>query len=467
MYRLVSRPEFEVIKASIGSDISGTFRRMKNGDYLDPVSYDALVEVTRDKRMKWWDSARFGIFVHYGIFSARGMGEWELAWDGIEPHVYEASANDLCYKKGAAEEWVKLAKDAGAKYMVLTARHHDGFSLWDSETNAYNSVNMGPKTDIVREYTEACRKHGMKIGLYFSVMDWHNCDCAKGVMDQTARKRFCDYLLDMAAELLTNYGKIDIWWYDMPYPYEDALALNMYVINQRIRALQPDIIINNRCGIDEDFSTPEENFKQSGRYWESCLTFNKCSWGYVDGSQDINYSYRPQEIVRDLALCARNRGNYLLNIAPKADGSVSQHNADTLLKVGKWLEKNGESIYGERRPAYGISGGTAYAVYGGNQTAFTTAADDIIYIFEPIWPDSGEIHIAGYDRAPMRIYNLADNTDFRFRFCNNRITVYDLPKKTPDKILGITVLAMQFDSSPHYRFCGAYAHVNNGNRAYI
>ena len=260
---LVTKKERERIQAKMAAMLPGIYDEINNGRLLDPTEYQALVDVTRNDRMAWWRDARFGIFIHYGIYSARGYGEWELAWDAAIPAEYEASVADFKYQSGAAESWVLAAKAAGAKYIILTTRHHDGFSLWDSKTNPFNAVNYGPKIDIVKEYPEACRKHGMKIGFYSTLMDWRHPDCAKAMTDVAARARFLEYTYQLNRELLTNYGKIDILWYDMPYPELGAIGWDAYNMNQKLRALQPHIIINNRSGVPEDIATPEENFTAS------------------------------------------------------------------------------------------------------------------------------------------------------------------------------------------------------------
>jgi len=463
---LVTKKERERIQAKMAAMLPGIYDEINNGRLLDPTEYQALVDVTRNDRMAWWRDARFGIFIHYGIYSARGYGEWELAWDAAIPAEYEASVADFKYQSGAAESWVLAAKAAGAKYIILTTRHHDGFSLWDSKTNPFNAVNYGPKIDIVKEYTEACRKHGMKIGFYSTIMDWRHPDCAKAMTDVAARARFLEYTYQLNRELLTNYGKIDILWYDMPYPELGAIGWDAYNMNQKLRALQPHIIINNRSGLPEDIATPEENFTASENDWETCLTFNQFSWGYLDEAQEEIYQYTPQGIAKMLSFCARNKGNLLLNVGPDTYGRFPESAVRKLAKVGDWLKENGAAVYGERRACQGLVGGTAYGLYGGNMISWVTAADKTVYVWEPIWPKTGTVTIAGYDAAPKRVYLLATGENIDFTYSNHRIVLSNLPKESPDKHLGIAVLALEFEEIPNYRFCGAYPHINDGNTAY-
>ena len=289
---------------------------------MSKTEYEKWTASTRDARMKWWREARFGMFVHFGLYTVRGMHEWEMLRENFPIAEYEKLADRFNPKPGAPREWAALAKKAGMKYMVMTTRHHEGFSLWDSKVNPYNSVNYGPHRDIVREFVDACRENGLGIGFYSSCMDWHHPDGWKCAFDSEARKRFTDYIRALNEELLTNYGKIDILWYDVSAPMTSYEGWNALEINQRMRELQPDIIINNRIKLDEDFGTPEEHISADARDWEACMTFNGLSWGYVDSEQARPYSYNEQGILRMLYTTSSGGGNLLLNIGPKPDGSV-------------------------------------------------------------------------------------------------------------------------------------------------
>lgn len=463
---LVTQKEYERIKEKMKNRIPQVYEDIKREKLLDPLEYQALTDVTRDERMAWWRDARFGLFIHYGIFSERAFGEWELAWDCVNPDEYIKSADALKYTPGAAEKWVVTAKNAGAKYVVLTTRHHEGFSLWDSKINPFNSVNFGPHIDIVKEFTDACRKHDMKIGFYSSLMDWTNKDCADSVTDINARMRFLEYTYELNKELLTQYGKIDILWYDMALPLEGAMGWDSYNMNQKLRALQPDIIINNRSYVPEDFSTPEENFQHSDTDWETCLTFNQLSWGYLDETQESAYQYSEQQIVKNLSFCARNGGNLLLNVGPDSYGNIPMKTNQKLLKIGAWLKENAEAVYGKKRKCQGLGGGCAYGLYGANMISSVTASEKKVYVWEPIWPKDNKITIAGYDAKPKRVYFLNNNRDIDFTYENHCIRLYNLPSESPDKILGITVIVLEFEKTPNYRFCGAYPHINDGNTAY-
>jgi len=409
---------------------------------LSKQDYEAQIASTRDRRMDWWRKARFGMFVHYGLYTVRGMHEWEQVRENIPVEEYEKLADSFCPKPGAPREWAAMAKKAGMKYMVFTTRHHEGFSLWDSKVNPYNSVNYGPHRDIVREYVDACREFGLGIGFYSSVMDWHHPDGWKCMNDREARKRFIDYLYALNEELLTNYGKIDILWYDMSYPMTTYEGWNSLEFNQKLRALQPDIIINNRIKLDEDFGTPEENIAAGSRDWEACMTFNGMSWGYVDSAQVAPYSYSAQQIIQMLYKTVSGGGNLLLNIGPTPDGSVPAEAVEPLTTVGKWIEANAEAIYGLGRGSMLINGLTYGSVRG-----------NTVYGWNWVWPHTGEMAFGGIQSKCKRVSYVADGKDIEFEQRNGRILLKNLPTEVPDKIAGITMLKFEFDEKPVYHSC--------------
>jgi len=327
---------------------------------------------TRDERMKWWHQAKFGMFIHWGLYSLIGQHEWSKEQEGIPIPQYELLARHFNPKPNAAREWARLAKRAGQKYMVMTTKHHEGFCHWDSKLTDYNAVKQGPKRDLVREYVDAARAEGLRVGFYYSLMDWHHPDGAKCKTDEAARKRFVEYTHGLIRELLTNYGKIDVLWYDVSWPLT-AEGWESERMNEMIFALQPEIIVNNRNGLDGDFATPEQRIQASeaGRAWESCMTLND-SWGFNRGDDAWK---TPKTIVDNLATCARGGGNYLLNIGPEPDGSVPSETVAVLETVGRWLDTNGESIYGTER-----------GQLGGNTNANYTRRGNTLYIHQHYWP---------------------------------------------------------------------------------
>ncbi len=328
-------------------------------------------EESRTRRLAWWQAARFGMFIHFGLYSVIGQQEWVMESEGIPILQYELLAQHFKPKPGFAEEWVRLAQSAGQKYMVLTTKHHEGYCLWDTKLTDYNAAKTGPGRDLVREYVDAARAAGMRIGFYYSLMDWHHPDGMHCATDEAARKRFVAYTHGLIRELMTDYGKIDILWYDVAQPLtpEQWEADRM---NRMVFELQPDIIVNNRNGLDGDFSTPEHKIQADKRAWESCETMN-LGWGFQ--RSDVEWK-SPRRILNDLATCAQQGGNYLLNIGPEPDGTVPAESVRILESVGKWLSVNGESIYGTQGGA---------AVSFGNYTNFTRKGNTL-YIHVYFWP---------------------------------------------------------------------------------
>jgi len=302
----------------------------------------ATSEADRERRMQWWHQAKFGMFIHWGLYSVLGRHEWAMENEGIPVAEYEQLAKQFTPRPNAAREWAKLARRAGMKYMVMTTKHHEGFCLFNTKLTDYCAPKQACGRDLVKEFVDAARGEGMRVGFYYSLMDWHHPDGARCASDEAARRRFVDYIHGQVRELCTNYGKLDILWYDVAWPL-DADGWESVKMNQMVRELQPDIIINNRSKVPEDFDTPEQRIQASrGRAWEACMTMND-SWGYQRA--DDNWK-SPKTIVRNLVTCARDGGNYLLNIGPKPDGSVPEESVRILSDVGRWMDRNGVAIYG-------------------------------------------------------------------------------------------------------------------------
>lgn len=422
---------------------------------LSKPQYEEQIAATRDKRMEWWREARFGMFIHYGLFSQVGRNEWVMACENVPPQEYEKLADTFSPKEGCCREWAKLAKEAGCKYMVMTTRHHEGFSLWDSKANPYNSVNYGPHRDIVKEFVEACREFDLKIGFYSTCMEWHHPDSGICAYDTEARRRYTQFLKDINTELLTQYGKIDILWYDVPEPMESWEGWDSLERNQFLRSLQPDIIINDRSRLDEDFGTPEEHITPSERDWEACMTFNGISWGYVDSDQALPYSYTPQRIVSMLQTCCERGGNLLLNVGPKPDGSIPYEVIDPLKKVGEWLKVNGEAVYGKLNKTYGNE-------YQLNGVSRPSSKGNTIYMWNKIWaPYNGKMALGGLFDAPQKI-SFMDGTPIKFEKKGDRIFLYDLPEENPDPILNIPLIKLEFDSKPGHRFASYFPQLHGG-----
>ena len=424
---------------------------------LSLPEYEEQIAASRDERMQWWREARFGMFVHFGLYAQVGRNEWLQVCENIPPAEYEKLAETFSPKEGCCREWAKLAKAAGMKYMVLTTRHHEGFSLWDSKVNPFNSVNYGPHRDIVREFVDACREYGLKIGFYSSLMDWHHPDGAACAYDNEARKRFTQYIRDLNTELLTQYGKIDILWYDVSCPMESWDGWDSLDRNRYLRSLQPHIIINDRSCLPEDFGTPEEHITPSERDWEACMTFNGISWGYIDSAQAAPYCYTPQRILDMLQTCCERGGNLLLNIGPCPDGSVPPETVEPLTKVGQWLKVNGDAVYGK---LVKTNGNTNQC----NGVSRSSTKGNTVYMWNKIWsPYKGEMAFGGFTTAPKSV-TLMDGTPLEFEHVGARILLHNVPAENPDPILHVPVVRIEFDEPPKYRFASYYPQLHGGRR---
>jgi len=386
-------------------------------------------DADREARMKWWHEARFGMFIHWGLYSVLGRHEWVMENEGIPVAEYEQIAKRFKPKPNAARDWARLAKAAGQKYMVMTTKHHEGFCHFDSKLTDYCAPKQGPGRDLVKEYVEAGRAEGLRVGFYYSLMDWHHPDGARCATDEAARRRFVDYIHGQIRELLTNYGTIDILWYDVASPL-DAKGWESQKMNDMVFQLQPKIIVNNRNKLDGDFATPEQKIEATKRAWESCMTMND-SWGY----QKADDAWKtPKTIVRNLITCAHDTGNYLLNIGPKPDGSIPEESVKIMTAVGKWMEKSGKSIYDTdvcqpRRSNY----------------ASFTRKGNTLYMHIHFWPGETAI-IGGLMNKVQSARLLASGKPVKVEQDKFRVKFTGLPAAAPDD--PITTIAIECDAEP-------------------
>lgn len=392
-----------------------------------------------EERMQWFHEARFGMFIHWGLYSIPARGEWVMERERIPAEEYAVLAQQFNPVDFDAEDWVKLAKRAGMKYMVLTTRHHDGFCLFDSKVSDFTSVKTAAKRDIVAEYVEACRKHGMKIGFYYSWLDWRFPGYFNREKYPDSFKAMVEQAQAQIEELMTNYGKIDILWYDGHWipgvPIDQVAQLwGSKEVNRRVRQLQPHIIINNRSGIQEDIDTPEQHVTASepGRGWESCMTIgDSCGWGYIAHNPNLK---SVTQLIQYLVTAAAGEGNYLLNVGPRPDGSIQPEFEERLEAIGRWLEVNGESIYNSRR-----------CPFGAGIVGLTTAKGNKAYVHVFRWPGT-ELTVPGVGGSLQRAYILATGQELSFSFrSNGRLVLSGLPKLPPDP--HDTVVVLEFDGT--------------------
>jgi len=401
----------------------------------EPVQESAAEKKKRDRRMQWWRDARFGMIVHFGPASLIERHDWVMNRERMPPEVMEQYAREWKVKESFAREWVRLAKQAGMRYIVLTTKHHDGFSLWDSEVNPFNAVQYGPGRDLVAEVIKEARKAGLGTGLYYSMMDWRHPDGERCALDEEARKRFVAFTHGCVRELMTRYGKIDILWYDVPFPLQ-AVDWESARLNRMVRSHQPDIIINDRSYRLEDFTTPEEkvNPAMPGRDWEACFTMNG-SWSYMPTLPEEWLS--PRAVVKVLQQVSTGGGNLLLNLGPLADGSVCAESEQRLKTIGKWIRKYEEAFRGATQPIQ---------AEWTNHTAFSVRGKTVYFwIHRWLVDEQGELAIGGLRMKINRISFLHTDKPVRFEQTSNRLILKGLPKTCPDRLAHMVVLKGTFE----------------------
>jgi len=318
------------------------------------------------ERMLWWSDARFGMFIHWGIYSQAAREAWVKYCEYMSEEEYSKYFKYFNPDLYNPKEWAKQAKAAGMKYVVLTTKHHDGFCLWDSEYTDYNSMNTPVGKDLVKEFVDAFRAEGIRIGFYYSLIDWHHPDflysggqpqIVDGKSYEEMNKgrdeaRYAQYMKDQVTELLTNYGKIDIIWFDFSYnEHPDWDSEGMLKL---VRTLQPEIIVNDRLDLNDvwggwDFFSPEQFMKDKcwewqGKkvHWETCQTFSG-AWGYF---RDETTWKSSAQLIELLIETVSKSGNILLNVGPTARGEFDYRAKDRLNAIGEWMHFNSRAIYG-------------------------------------------------------------------------------------------------------------------------
>jgi alpha-L-fucosidase len=352
-----------------------------------------------------------------------------MAIEDIPVSEYARLADEFHPAPGSTRGWARAARDAGMKYVVLTTKHHEGFCLFDTKLTDYCATQLGPKRDIIAEYVESLRAEGLKVGFYFSLMDWHHPDGMRCANDEDARRRFVDFVHGQVRELMTNYGKVDILWYDMAFPL-DAKGFETERLNSMVLDLQPAIVVNNRSGIPGDFDTPEQNTNPGKRDWESCMTLND-NWGYAHA--DHNWK-SADTVISNLVKCSMYGGNYLLDVGPMPTGPLPDECLRRLHEVGEWMQRYGDSIYGSRRSTVG------YSSFG----QFTQRGN-IIFAHVDYWIGT-EMVLAGVSAKLKNAYFLDSRRPVRFEQEGSRITLKDLPPEPPNS--PSPVIALEFAELP-------------------
>jgi len=382
---------------------------------------------------RWFADARFGLFIHWGMYSLYARGEQVLFREHLRPSLYRQRAAEFIPQRYDPATWASLARDAGMRYAVLTAKHHDGFCLFDSAVSEFTSVRTGARRDLLRAYVEAFREAGLHVGIYYSLADWQWPAYFQGPgRDPEGFARFLEYTHAQVRELCTNYGMIDILWFDGAWPHTPE-AWRAAELLDMIRSLQPNILINDRTGLAGDFDSPEQRIPGGAttRPWESCITAVERHWGYHVGENLIK---SPAQVIHMLAQVAEGSGNLLLNVGPRADGSFPEPFVELLREVGRWMHANGRSIYAS-------SPGVCESISIGRQTV----VDSTVYLHVLYWPGQA-LHLAGLRNRVVKAYFLADGWLVDFRQDGEDIYLDNLPLQAPDPY--DTVIALDVEGTP-------------------
>jgi len=370
------------------------------------------------------------MFLHWGLFSVIGRHGWAVSTECMPFGEWEKLADEIEPRGNPAREWARLAKQTGQKYMVLTTKAHEGFCLFHSELTDYCATKRAAGRDLVADFVEAARLEGMRVGFYYSLMDWHHPDGARCRHDESARRRFVDYIHGQVRELCTNYGQLDILWYDVPQPLE-AEGWESAKMNRMVRELQPEIIINDRSRLPEDFDTPEQKVEAApeGRAWEACMTVSD-QWGYSPGCRHWKSVH---ECLRYLVLAAGRGGNFLLNLNLRRDGSITPEERSVFLGIGDWMSRNEEAIR-DARPAK-----MAFCPY------LPTVRGTTLYLHVFAWPGT-ELAFGGL-RSPVESARLlATGEALPFEQTDERLIVRGLPEGPPDD--PASVIAVECTTEP-------------------
>jgi len=427
----------------------------------EQVNYLNESKEDQDARMEWWQEARFGMFIHWGLY-AIPAGEWKgeinhAEWIRTTAQIpleeYDKFIDEFNPVKFNADEWVRMAKDAGMKYIVITSKHHDGFCLFDSEFTDFDVQTSPFKRDILKELSDACHKEGIKICWYHSIMDWHHHDYLPRRGWEIGRSsegadfdRYIAHMKDQLKELVEKYGDIGVLWFDGEWEgtWTNEYGKDLY---NYVRNLSPDIIINNRVDVGRsgmagltregeyagDFGTPEQEIPSTGLPnvdWETCMTMNN-HWGY--NKNDTNWK-STEDLIQKLADIASKGGNFLLNIGPTAEGLFPDESIERLREIGDWMSVNSDAIYGTKAsPFKNLHWGRC------TQAKFPDGTRLFLHVFD--WPEDGKLKVPGIFNQPLNATLLADVAKGRLDV--ERVEdalIISVPSTPPDEYNSVVVL---------------------------
>lgn len=425
-------------------------------------------EVKEPDRMDWWREARFGLFIHWGLYSIPA-GEWKGRTDHAEwiresaqipLEQYDEFVSQFNPVNFNADEWVAMAKNAGMKYIVITSKHHDGFCLFDSKETDFDVMSTPFKRDILEELSDACAKQGITLCFYHSIMDWHHPDYLPRRNWETNRPveganmdSYVSHMKSQLKELLTNYGKIGVVWFDGEWEdtWTHDRGKDLY---NYLRKLSPDLIINNRvdkgrsgmAGLTKDstyygdFGTPEQEIPLTGLPgvdWESCMTVND-HWGYNKNDQNWKSS---EDLVHKLIDIASKGGNFLLNVGPTSEGVIPQASVDRLKDMGDWMKENGEAIYKTQvSPFEKLDWGRCTQKEDGKNT--------VLYLHVFDWPNDGKLVVPGLQNKVVEAYALKDKSKAKLGVEKTDDKTITVDVNNVDRSKYATVIVLEIKGKP-------------------
>jgi alpha-L-fucosidase len=471
MMKTISRLVLGLALAASASAQTSEHRTNAAGAPIDPgdaSAGQALLKLETPEqlaaRLAWWSDARFGMFIHWGLYSQWGChypGADGRLLDGKTEHMmrhlrlpfalYSTIAGVFNPVKFDADEWVRVAKAAGMKYIVITSKHHDGFALWDSQVSDYDIMQRTPwKRDAIRELADASRRGGLRFGVYYSLgRDWQDPDVPTTVKPDgnrrsndwdwpdDAKKDFTKYferkVRPQVRELLSGYGPIDVLWFDTPEKIKPEQSVELMEL---IRELQPGCIVNQRVGNRYgDYRVAEQEIPAGGwaDAWETCMTLNR-HWGYYLGDEDFK---SVETVVRHLIDIASKGGNFLLNVGPTGEGIIPAGSVERLRDTGAWLAKNGDAIYGT------TASPLPQAPAWGRVTQKKNAEGTRIYLHVFNWPADGRLVVPGLRGAIAAADLLAGGTPVHATSTTDGVVIAGLPANAPDPISSTIVLRLK------------------------
>lgn len=408
---------------------------------------------TIPEHWQWFDEARFGLFVHWGPYAAYGRGEQVLNRELLDQKDYARTACQWNPTQYDPKVWAAVARQAGMKYAVLTTRHHDGYCLWDTRTTDYSSVHQAPKRDLVRPFVDACRTEGLRVGLYYSLLDFRLPGWLRGPeKDPAGWLTAKQYVYDQVREILTQYGKVDVIWFDGLWP-RSARDLDSQALVAMIRSLQPHILINDRLEWPQfswhwqfenwksrydgayigDFGTPEQGIYADPAYlWESCQTSVSRLWGYTRGER-----WRTaDDILFTLLKCSGLGGNFLLNVGPQPDGQLPPEFIERARAIGDWLNLHGEVVHGVERGDVSESVTYGWQRIKGNN----------LYLIIRFWDGEPDLRVIGLKTRVTRATLITTGQELGVRQDDTQVVLSGLPPERPSALF--PVIRLECASKP-------------------